>query len=709
MSFSGDNVFVPIQFPARIDLKPNQIDKKMYQTLEWVMNKKYSGKCLPKIGYVKPGSLKIVSKQLGQYLGNHFTGNFTFRLQLAAMVTRPVKGQVIDAIVTSKYDTGLAAKNHVLPYTLYVPKMPGDENSSKIDQVAKNSYIRVEVIDSELNPPDTDTARSEYWVVCKLNDVDIKSVRRLDLPAASDPGDFMLVVKGYEDIDEDRNELTDEAYEGLQKSKQLIEDMNIAFAKAVRKAKQTTLLNDMIISNNLRPDCILGYINDADKSVTDSLQIQVILTRGEYDKWYKHGVNITVAVPEAFYYKDNLILLTGMKDDKVTASEATPIDMWSAHVRFIVNQYEMIHAPGAYRRQLDYFNEYMKNTVLEHPRANRHVINRAYYKMVELMDQVTFNRPMQIASIAESPGGFIQALIDRRTRDGQGGDLLANPIYDSINAMSLSTNRKGPWDLLIDKLNAYKGDQIVMATTEEEYTAITPDQLESATATLLNLFDEDRGDILDEGNRQLFYEQFNEKKADLVTADGGFYRDKSSSDTEEMDTAKLVIAEMLIALNIQEQGGNFMVKIFDMATYATAGCLSLLSYCYNNVYVYKPKTSRNASSEKYVICQGYKLDPSELPKISEQLKNILSHEVKAEDDGFMAKIMIKEDEQLLTSLRQYNGIYMKKQGDFIRNGREYASLYIQHMGDLEQLLPTIKSYITMQNTNAEAFNAEHQL
>jgi len=713
MSFTGDNVFVPMQFPARIDLKPNQIDTKLYQTIERIVNRKYSGTCLPKIGYIKPGSISIVSKQIGRYVGTHFTGNFTFHMQLSALVTRPVKGQIIDAIVTSKYDTGVAAKNHILPYTLYVPKMPDDENSSKIDHVTKNSYIRVEVIDSELNPPDTDISRSEYWVVCKLNEVDIKSVRRLDLPTVNEVGDFMLVVKGYEDIDDDRNELTDESYATLQESKQLIEEMNMAFAKAVRKAKESVLRNDMIIACKTQFDnnFVLGYITDANASVqTDSLKIQILLLQGGYDQWYKVGANVTITVPEAFYYKDNLILITNMID-KTRANKAEPVDIWSAHVRYIVNQYEMIHASNAYRRQLDYFNTHTENKLYV-PAPNKGIINRAYFKMVELMDQVAMERPMQVASIAESPGGFIQALINRRTRDSR-GNLLLNPTFDSINGMSLSVsdNTSDTWKFLSRKYSDDENVQLNIGEKYEKFIPVTPGLLDAQTATktILQLFNHEDGNILDSDSRDKFYHQFSIVKADLVTADGGFYRDKSSSDTEEMDTGKLVLAEILIALNIQAQGGNFMVKVFDMATYATAGCLSLLSYCYENVFVYKPKSSRNASSEKYIVCQGYKLDPEELGDIVSKLENILSHEVDTETEGFIAKIMVKEDEQVLSSLRQYNGIYMKKQGDFIRSGREYTDLYIQHMNSLTELRPTLESYITMQKSNVESFKAEFQL
>uniref|UniRef100_A0A6C0J4N8 Ribosomal RNA methyltransferase FtsJ domain-containing protein n=1 Tax=viral metagenome TaxID=1070528 RepID=A0A6C0J4N8_9ZZZZ len=701
ITMSLSDIFTPMQFTGRIDLEPNQLDTNMYKTIQSLAKKKYSGTCIPHVGYIKPGSLKIIKKQIGTYQGTHFTGNMTFNLQLSGLVTRPYKGMIIDAIVTHKTDAGLSARNSRLPYDLCIPKMPNDENKDLIDRVSKNSHIRVEICASELNAPDTDTSRPEYWVVCKLSEINLTSIRKLDMPCVLQYGDLVAVTKNYGGIEDDRNELA-ENYDNLHEAKSLIEEMNISYAKAISKADISILDNDIVLQSELiyfNRGCVLGYIlnNHAESGFSNVVTVQVLYVIGQsdYKKRFPIGKEVTVNVKKDYYYVDNLLILSDLKSDILSTSA---IDIWTSHIKYVVNPYEMIHIPGKYRRQLEKFKNVRRE--LNIPVKNHHVVNRAYFKMIELiklvMDKDT--GPMQIACIAESPGGFIQALIDYRTRS-RDKSLIDNPIYDSITGMSISISEgESVWGKLVDKLKDY--EQVII--NQNEATVIS---LEQMTSTIVQLIEGDKGNILKEESRQEYYKLFANEKAELVTGDGGIFRDKSASDTEEMDTSKLVIAEILIALNIQKPGGSFIVKIFDMATYVTVGCLSLLSYCYDEVFVYKPKTSRNASSEKYIVCKGYNLSQEELNIIGPKLDNILSNTLDSET--FLAKILVQEDEQIIETVTQYNSIYMIKQGDFIRTGRDYAHQYITNIGNTDFQANTILSYTETQNANKAEFDTEY--
>ena len=54
------------------------------------------------------------------------------------------------------------------------------------------------------------------------------------------------------------------------------------------------------------------------------------------------------------------------------------------------------------------------------------------------------------------------------------------------------------------------------------------------------------------------------------------------------------------------------MKIFDCFMEHTIDILYILSAFYKNVYITKPKTSRYANSEKYVVCEGFLFDNSSL-------------------------------------------------------------------------------------------------
>jgi len=96
---------------------------------------------------------------------------------------------------------------------------------------------------------------------------------------------------------------------------------------------------------------------------------------------------------------------------------------------------------------------------------------------------------------------------------------------------------------------------------------------------------------------------------DIVTADGGFDFSVDFNQQENMAT-QLILCEVFYALAIQKQGGSFILKIFDVFHKSTVDILYLLCYYYKNVSIMKPYTSRVANSEKYVICQDFKVADS---------------------------------------------------------------------------------------------------
>jgi 23S rRNA U2552 (ribose-2'-O)-methylase RlmE/FtsJ len=110
-------------------------------------------------------------------------------------------------------------------------------------------------------------------------------------------------------------------------------------------------------------------------------------------------------------------------------------------------------------------------------------------------------------------------------------------------------------------------------------------------------------------------------KMEIITADGGFDFSVDFNNQETMAT-QLILCEVFYALAMQKQGGTFILKIFDVFHKATIDILYLLCYYYNNVSIMKPHTSRIANSEKYIVCQGFKISHS--GKIIEQVAGVFS-------------------------------------------------------------------------------------
>lgn len=707
MSFSGDNVYTPIQFPARIDLRPHQLDRNIYSTIEELAKKKFSGKCIPKHGYVKPGSVYVAKKQIGKYYGSHFTGNMTFMIMVGCEVTKPIKGQKITALVMSKNDSALIAENPMLPYKLYVPKMPNDPNADKIDNVNRNNRIIVEVQEYELRAPDIEVKRAEYWVICKLSEIDLSDVRRLDLPPVINLSSLTHIVSSYDELNDQRNELTDSMYESLQHSKSLIEEMNTNYAKKIKSMPIDKIKKDLVFQTVLErfkfgrgnnvPEYVLVYINEVITS--NQLSVTVVINNGATDL-QKTKDQFKITVPDDYYYSDTLLVIK-VENGNLTQNVNT-VDIWSNHIKYVVNQYEMIHPDFSYITQIKQINK-NNDLKLAVPSQNNNVINRAYFKMVELIKHVNIKpTSMNIACIAESPGGFIQALFNYRTLDNS-FKFLDNAVFDNIVGMSIPVNsHQKTWEKLERKL---RYDHLVIKRDSQRFT----DQ-PIPNKTLIQLLGDkpEEGDLLSAKSRDQLYVLFPKgNKADLVTADGGIGRDKSSSDTEEMELIKLIIAEIITTLNIQATGGSFVLKIFDSATRPMMACLSILSYCYDTVSIFKPVTSRNASSEKYVVCNGFRAEEKQIEDMTESLTNIINHEL--EPDQYFGKIMVVEDEEIVRTVTRYNGIYMKKQSDFIISGSEYADQYISTIGNIKGLSDLIQAYVKRQEKNADEFKMEHHL
>ena len=109
------------------------------------------------------------------------------------------------------------------------------------------------------------------------------------------------------------------------------------------------------------------------------------------------------------------------------------------------------------------------------------------------------------------------------------------------------------------------------------------------------------------------------RKADLVTADGGF--EWNDENYQEQEAYALILGEIIAALNVQKEGGNFVLKLFETFTNVTLKMIHLLTYCYKECYIYKPYFSRLSNSEKYIICKGFKLKSAS--STIKNLENIL--------------------------------------------------------------------------------------
>jgi 23S rRNA U2552 (ribose-2'-O)-methylase RlmE/FtsJ len=303
-------------------------------------------------------------------------------------------------------------------------------------------------------------------------------------------------------------------------------------------------------------------------------------------------------------------------------------------------------------------------------------LSRSFYKMIEIIKnnnilsqyaQTVVSKPdnkmaINTFHLAEGPGGFIEAISYLRgleylrvAKDDTG------TLFSSTDTSITSTGTAPPIQIL--KRNTELHDEVmkdldhlkVSRRIFEKQKALHDGSGSSGTQiaygndryygmTLINddpicpgwkktrTFLENHPNIIiesgsDKTGNLISFDNFihcatkYRNKMEIITADGGFDFSVDFNNQETMAT-QLILCEVFYALAMQKQGGTFILKIFDVFHKATIDILYLLCYYYNNVSIMKPHTSRIANSEKYIVCQGFKISHS--GKIIEQVAGLFS-------------------------------------------------------------------------------------
>jgi 23S rRNA U2552 (ribose-2'-O)-methylase RlmE/FtsJ len=240
---------------------------------------------------------------------------------------------------------------------------------------------------------------------------------------------------------------------------------------------------------------------------------------------------------------------------------------------------------------------------------------------------------MVIGCVSEGPGGFIESILNTR-----------NNINDKIYGITLNTyNKHIPgWKRLTDLLDT----KLVNKKSSVKLSY---------------------GDIYLLDDIRKFCNNFhkNNIKVDLITSDGGFDYSINFNNQEQL-SYRIIFSEIIIALSIQKIGGNFVCKFFDLLTVLSLKLVYLLYCFYDEVYIYKPNTSRPANSEKYIIVKGFKgIDPDYLNELYNLINIWSKYEV---DDNIIVDIFdIELPVDYIQQMYDYNNEHIEYQINYITN------------------------------------------
>ena len=231
------------------------------------------------------------------------------------------------------------------------------------------------------------------------------------------------------------------------------------------------------------------------------------------------------------------------------------------------------------RKYINIYESPSENYQQQYTRQKKHnPISRAYYKLKEILIDFKINCNCNSFHIAESPGGFIQAVIEYKNK---------KYCFNDKNKCYTVSLEKNNYDI-----PSYHNSII-----------------NNIFVKILNksINDSFNGDVTNIKNMMIMIEYFKKNNIQLsfITADGGI-NDSDNFNDKEINHINLIFSEIVLGLSVLENNGTFVIKIFDIYTKSMKHIIYLLSYLFESVYITKPLTSRCTNSEKYIVCNKFK-------------------------------------------------------------------------------------------------------
>ena len=612
-------VYTTTTFTCKVTLEARFLGRAIEETLLKKLNERFNGRCVAKLGYVKPNTLRIVQRSLGQKMGSELDGNMTFACVVAADVidTDTLVGTSFSAQVLDNTAAGVVAKHMMYPFVFYAER--NEAAKELFDSALPGTYVKMQVEEEpELKPPNAGSDyQALYWIRCALTSANEETAH---LVHAIDPLNVATlkatVVPCPATDTVPRIPKLHDTFKRLQQSKEQIEDMDQQYAQ------------------------------------------------------------IAFTTPD-------LLRMAGIGSTN---------GIWSKLIRYVVSPYELCHPSGDYRKLMAYVE---KHRNLPAPAK----LNRAYFKMRLMLLEHDLLVPYEtkpmltVASIAESPGGFIQAIIDARV-------AILKKV--TVHAVSLPPSEtQDSWFKLREALKGNDSYASKVRVVDHDATEAHADEWNSELARVY-CTDDVYGDVTDAQNRERFTSSVGREGADIVTADGGFRRD-TRSDREEQELLELIVSETLLALNVQATDGAFVLKVFDVTQPATLNVLQVLRTCYAQVLLTKPRTSRFASSEKYVVCMGFVgQNAKETLAARAVLQQVLDH-MQGTGDHIVSFL---DGGDATDDFIAFARTFMEHQLSYIEEGHRFTTSYIGLASAVAQQR-LVQAHLDRQRSMLSALLSEH--
>jgi 23S rRNA U2552 (ribose-2'-O)-methylase RlmE/FtsJ len=319
------------------------------------------------------------------------------------------------------------------------------------------------------------------------------------------------------------------------------------------------------------------------------------------------------------------------------------------------------------------------------------IINRAFYKFWEIINEFeiyeNFTEDSIIFHCAEAPGGFIQASNIFLQLD--------NSDYTKSKQSKPEKDLDG-FTIVKSKKKEYKKSKIFTISLNKDLPKYKSYNLPSYNKSVINknvhiTYGKDNtGDINNLENIYYIKELINRQKSDgfnLITSDLGFDEGIEFNNKEQLHC--LAITNCIFnTVYLQKEGGHYVLKVFDIFTETSIQLLYLLNTLYDEVYIYKPKTSRPSNSEKYIICKGFTKNKEYKQKVIDTLLLTITeiNKVKGSNKYISFKLFEFIPESFTKKIKETNTRLVNIQCQFLNKAIQLCE-YPNFLINYEKQLP----------------------
>jgi DNA-directed RNA polymerase subunit E'/Rpb7 len=150
-----EEIFIKTTIDHSINIEPKYINNNLQKKL-LKEAKQLEGTCI-KNGFVKPNSIHIIKKSLGNINFNNFKGNITYNLNLSLELCNPIQGSIIEGQVLSINKMGILAG---VPYEDNSPlnillARQHHNNNKYYDKIQEKDIIKIKIIGKRYEYGDT--------------------------------------------------------------------------------------------------------------------------------------------------------------------------------------------------------------------------------------------------------------------------------------------------------------------------------------------------------------------------------------------------------------------------------------------------------------------------------------------------------------------------------------------------------------------------